>query len=131
MPVVAQTRIVPQRQSSRESAFLFADLKGANLMASISPLIQPRYLAAAADNTTTNTGGNAATTSDVVSKDEFLKLLVAQLQNQDPLNPLQGDAFVAQLATFSSLEQLVSINSNIQKLVGALPPPSSTDSTQT
>jgi flagellar hook assembly protein FlgD len=32
---------------------------------------------------------------------------------------MQGDAFVAQLATFSSLEQLVSINENIQKLVGA------------
>jgi flagellar basal-body rod modification protein FlgD len=100
-------------------------------MASISPLIQPTYQAAAADNATTNTGGTAATTSDVVSKDEFLKLLVAQLQNQDPLNPLQGDAFVAQLATFSSLEQLVSINSNIEKLVGAITPTSNTDSTQT
>ena len=99
-------------------------------MASISPLMQPRYLAAAADTTTNTTNGNAASTTDIVSKDEFLKLLVAQLQNQDPLNPLQGDAFVAQLATFSSLEQLVSINSNIEKLVGAITPPPNTNSTQ-
>jgi flagellar basal-body rod modification protein FlgD len=100
-------------------------------MSSISPLIQPRYQAAAADPATNSAGGNAVSTAEVVSKDEFLKLLVAQLQNQDPLSPLQGDAFVAQLATFSSLEQLVSINSNIGKLVGALTPPSSTESTQT
>ena len=100
-------------------------------MATISPLFHPTYQAAAADSKTTTTGGNATSTSEIVSKDEFLKLLVAQLQNQDPLSPLQGDAFVAQLATFSSLEQLVSINSNIGKLVGALTPPSSTESTQT
>jgi flagellar basal-body rod modification protein FlgD len=99
-------------------------------MASISPLMQPKYLAATADTTTNTSGGNAAPTTDLVSKDEFLKLLVAQLQNQDPLNPLQGDAFVAQLATFSSLEQLVSINSNIEKLVNTITPPPNADSTQ-
>jgi flagellar basal-body rod modification protein FlgD len=100
-------------------------------MVSVPPLIQPTYRAATAETTTTTNGGNATTTSDIVSKDEFLKLLVAQLQNQDPLNPLQGDAFVAQLATFSSLEQLISINSNIEKLVGAIAPPFGTDGTQT
>jgi hypothetical protein len=131
LPAGPQIRIVPKKQSSRESALWFADLKGANLMASISPLIQPTYQAAAAETTTTNTSSSAADSSDIVSQDEFLKLLVAQLQNQDPLNPLQGDEFVAQLATFSSLEQLVSINSNIQTLVGDLNPPSSTNSTQT
>ena len=99
-------------------------------MASISPLIQSRYQAAAAGPATSSAGDGATSSADIVSKDEFLKLLVAQLQNQDPLSPLQGDAFVAQLATFSSLEQLVSINSNIEKLVGALTPPSSTNSTQ-
>ena len=109
-------------------------------MISISPLIPQSYriMATNALPTATRSGapvestssGNpvksastpSATTSDTVSKDQFLKLLVAQLQNQDPLNPLQGDAFVAQLATFSSLEQLVSINDNIKKLVGAVDP---------
>ena len=51
-----------------------------------------------------------------VGKDEFLKLLVAQLQHQDPLNPLKNEEFVAQLATFSSLEQLISINKAVTKL---------------
>ncbi len=51
-----------------------------------------------------------------VSQSEFLKLLVAQLQNQDPLSPVQNQEFVAQLATFSSLEQLISINKAVTQL---------------
>ena len=69
-------------------------------------------------NTVTSTAGTAnaaATTSgkNVVGKDEFLKMLVAQLKNQDPLNPLDGTAFTAQLAQFSSLEQLQNINTQL------------------
>lgn len=51
-----------------------------------------------------------------IGEGEFLKLLVAQLQNQDPLSPLQNQEFVAQLATFSSLEQLIAINKAVTKL---------------
>jgi len=54
------------------------------------------------------TSGSTSRSTDV-SKDQFLKLLVAQLSNQDPLNPQDGAAFVTQLAQFSSLEQLISI----------------------
>jgi flagellar hook assembly protein FlgD len=43
-------------------------------------------------------------------KTQFLSLLVAQLKNQDPLNPVENQDFVAQLAQFSSLEQLVTVN---------------------
>jgi flagellar basal-body rod modification protein FlgD len=46
-----------------------------------------------------------------MGKNEFLKLLVAQLKNQDPLDPQKGEEMAAQLAQFSSLEQLISINS--------------------
>jgi flagellar basal-body rod modification protein FlgD len=53
-----------------------------------------------------------------VSKTEFLRLLVAQLQHQDPLSPLKNEDFIAQLATFSSLEQLVSINDAVTTLAG-------------
>ncbi len=48
-------------------------------------------------------------TNSSLGKDDFLKLLVAQLSNQDPLNPQDGAEFVAQLSQFSSLEQLISI----------------------
>ncbi|MEP6847334.1 MAG: flagellar hook capping FlgD N-terminal domain-containing protein [Acidobacteriota bacterium] len=46
----------------------------------------------------------------------FMSLLVAQLKNQDPLAPQDGAAFVAQLAQFNSLDQLVGIRDSIEKL---------------
>jgi flagellar basal-body rod modification protein FlgD len=42
----------------------------------------------------------------------FLKLLVSQLQNQDPLNPTDSNQFVSQLTAYSQLEQLIGINKN-------------------
>lgn len=52
--------------------------------------------------------------TDQLGRDSFLNLLVTQLENQDPMSPLQDHEFVAQLATFSSLEQLQSINDGMQ-----------------
>ncbi|MGE0443258.1 MAG: flagellar hook assembly protein FlgD [Gemmatimonadales bacterium] len=48
-----------------------------------------------------------------LDREDFLHLLVTQLQHQDPLNPLEPDAFAAQLAQFSSVEQLTKLNSTI------------------
>ncbi len=56
--------------------------------------------------------------SSELGKTEFLELLVTQLQNQDPMNPVDNQQFIAQLATFSSLEQLISINKGVSKLSG-------------
>jgi flagellar basal-body rod modification protein FlgD len=53
------------------------------------------------------------------SKNEFLKLLVAQLQHQDPLSPQDGADFVAQLAQFSSLEQATETNQRLSALADA------------
>jgi flagellar basal-body rod modification protein FlgD len=49
----------------------------------------------------------------VMGKDDFLTLLVAQLQHQDPLNPAESTEFTAQLAQFSSLEQLENIDATL------------------
>jgi flagellar basal-body rod modification protein FlgD len=51
-----------------------------------------------------------------LDRDDFLNLLIAQLQNQDPLNPTDSTEFTSQLAQFSSLEQLGNINSNLESL---------------
>ncbi len=57
-----------------------------------------------------NASGTVNNSSASVSKDEFLKLLVTQLQNQDPLNPADQKEMLSQLAQFSSLEQMQSLN---------------------
>ena len=66
-------------------------------------------------NSTDSQGsGFAATESNEMDKDAFLELLVTQLQCQDPLNPMDSTAFTAQLAQFSSLEQLNNVNKNLE-----------------
>jgi flagellar basal-body rod modification protein FlgD len=64
----------------------------------------------------TGTGalGNAASKS--LGKDDFLKLLMAQIQYQDPMSPMSDQAFVAQLATFSGLEQQMVANQRLGEL---------------
>jgi len=57
-----------------------------------------------------------------VGKDAFLKLLVAQIKNQNPLNPSDGAQFVSQLAQFSELEQIMSIGSELTAMHGELKP---------
>ena len=51
-----------------------------------------------------------------LGKNEFMQLLVAQLQAQDPLNPMDSSEFISQLAQFSSLEQLQGINDKLDDL---------------
>ena len=55
--------------------------------------------------------------NEMVKKEDFLRLFVTQLKFQDPLNPLDGAAFTAQLAEFSSLEQLVNMNQRMDSLL--------------
>jgi flagellar basal-body rod modification protein FlgD len=51
--------------------------------------------------------------SKQLGKDDFLKILITQLQNQDPLQPLEDKEFIAQMAQFSSVEQLSNISTEI------------------
>ncbi len=64
------------------------------------------------------TGGTqpAVVPSKEMDRDAFLNLLITQLQNQDPLNPTDSTEFTAQLAQFSSLEQLGNVNDNLIQL---------------
>ncbi len=56
--------------------------------------------------------------SNVLGKEDFLTLLITQLENQDPLNPKDPSEFVAQLAQFSSLEQQITTNKNLEVIQG-------------
>ncbi|MGL4523579.1 MAG: flagellar hook assembly protein FlgD [Bacilli bacterium] len=55
-------------------------------------------------------GLQGGTGSSSLGKDEFLKILVTQLQNQDPMSPMDDKDFIAQMAQFSSLEQMMNLN---------------------
>ncbi|GEN30432.1 flagellar basal-body rod modification protein FlgD [Cerasibacillus quisquiliarum] len=55
--------------------------------------------------------------SPELGKDEFLKILMTQLQNQDPLNPMEDREFISQMATFTTLEQTINMANSIDKLV--------------
>ena len=71
-------------------------------------------LASTSSSTASSTTTDSSTSS--LGMDSFLQLLVTQLQYQDPLDPMDDKDFVAELATFSSLEQLTEINSGIEGL---------------
>ena len=58
----------------------------------------------------TTSPGAAASRRPTLGKDDFLKLLIAQMKNQDPQSPADSSQMAAQLAQFSSVEQLANIN---------------------
>jgi flagellar basal-body rod modification protein FlgD len=83
----------------------------------------------------TTTGADLSTTAphnDGLGQDAFLKLLVTQLQHQDPTQPQDDSQFIQQLATFSSLEKLTSIDGSLTSINSLLlgVPPSGSDTTQ-
>jgi len=70
------------------------------------------------------TGANGANRSDAKSKtmvdyESFLKLLVAEMKNQDPTKPMDSTDFIAQLATFSQVEQSVQSNTKLDQILQA------------
>ncbi|MEN5301325.1 MULTISPECIES: flagellar hook assembly protein FlgD [unclassified Pseudomonas] len=67
-----------------------------------------------ASTTSSATGGQA------LGKDAFLQLLVTQMQNQNPLDPQDNSEFVAQLAQFSSLEGITSLNESVSSITSAM-----------
>ena len=70
-----------------------------------------------ADPATANT---TKARTDGLGRDAFLQLLVTQMSHQNPLQPQEDGAFIAQLAQFSSLEQLTNIDSTLKGMAGAM-----------
>lgn len=62
-------------------------------------------------------GATEAVAPQTLDKDDFLRLLTAQLRNQDPLNPVSNTEFLAQTAQFSTLEQLQNMNKTLERLL--------------
>jgi flagellar basal-body rod modification protein FlgD len=70
-------------------------------------------------NTTQTSTANSTdqTSKTAVDYQSFLKLLVAEMKNQDPTNPMDSTQYVAQLAAFSQVEQSVQINTKLDQLL--------------
>ncbi|MDG0812429.1 flagellar hook assembly protein FlgD [Cohnella rhizosphaerae] len=77
-------------------------------MATISKTVWSNY---STFNKTEPTGAGAE-----LGKDQFMKILLTQLQNQDPMQPMQDKDFIAQMATFSSLEQTMNMATELHSL---------------
>ncbi|MCJ8237355.1 flagellar hook assembly protein FlgD [Peteryoungia algae] len=76
----------------------------------------------AATTAATTSSASSSTASQAAAKasidyDSFLKLLIAQMKNQDPTDPMDASEQIAQLATFSQVEQSIQMNSNLETLI--------------
>jgi flagellar basal-body rod modification protein FlgD len=91
-------------------------------------MLHPAAQSAAASPTAPSSSATSSSASNpgLDLTDTFLQLLTTQLQNQSPLDPLDPNAFVAQLAQFNSLGELTQIESLMQTLVNNTSAPAST-----
>ncbi len=71
----------------------------------------------AASSGSSTSSSSSANGSGSLGESDFLNLLITQLKNQDPLDPMKDTDFIAQLANFSSLQQMTGINTNISNML--------------
>ncbi|MEC0133189.1 MULTISPECIES: flagellar hook capping FlgD N-terminal domain-containing protein [Paenibacillus] len=67
-------------------------------------------------NYTTPDSSARTTGNSTLGKDQFLKILITQLQNQDPMQPMEDKEFIAQMAQFTSVEQLMNISTQLNAM---------------
>ena len=82
--------------------------------------INPATVATPATTGTTSTKKSDANGNQVLGKDDFLKLMVAQMKNQDPMNPADDKDNIAQMAQFSSLSGITEMSSTLKTIAGQL-----------
>jgi flagellar basal-body rod modification protein FlgD len=92
---------------------------------------QAQAQAQAAGGTSGSSTSTANSVGSLTSEQTFLQLLVAQIQNQDPLNPTDSIQFVGQLVQYSELEQLMGINQGVQTLTADTSSTTPTNSART
>lgn len=77
---------------------------------------------AASSSNASSTSSSSSSTSgnkvDELGENDFLKLLTTQLENQDPMNPMDNTQFISEMAQFTSLKQVSSINTTLTSLSG-------------
>jgi flagellar basal-body rod modification protein FlgD len=79
-----------------------------------TPITTPAIIPPTTPSSSTTSA--SSTTNALGNEQVFLQLLVAQIQNQDPLNPTDSTTFMTQLAQFSDLEQLININQSVGQI---------------
>lgn len=85
--------------------------------------VSPHAAASPGGSSSSNSGssaGSLAASDSLANEQTFLQLLVAQLKNQDPSNPMDGTQFVSQLAEFSQLEQQLAMRQDLDKIAGSI-----------
>jgi len=85
-----------------------------NPMSTTTPAVPATGSPSPSTGSSSSASSAADASADDVNMNQFLQLLVAQIQNQDPTNPADSTAFLSQLAQFSQLEQTVAIRSDIE-----------------
>ena len=108
-------------------------------LSAVTSAAHAKALAQAQAQATSGTGSSSGSSSpspssslnSLTSEGTFLQLLIAQIKNQDPLNPTDSIQFVGQLVQYSELEQLMGINQGVQNLAGGSTPTTPTTGSST
>ena len=94
-----------------------------------TPVTTPVTTASSAQSASDATNAAIDSSAALGNENTFLQLLVAQIQNQDPTQPIDSTTFLTQLASFSQLEQLIGIRQDVSQLDTAAAASTSTSST--